>query len=265
MTALRFEIIPSADIAQRLSATFPDPDRVTLTVTSLPKHGVERTLETSFDLAERGFRVVPHLSAKSIATRQTLGTIVARMRDAGITEAFAISGDGHPADGGYASSLEMMRDLADIDHGLALGIAGYPEGHPQMSDEHLMEHLLERAPYVEKVITQLCFSTEAIGAYAVKLRAAGIEAALWVGVPGPIARTRLISLSARIGVGTSLGFLKRSASVAGGLMKSRDFDPAPFVAQLAAQPRLSAVGVGGLHVYSFNEVERLPEFERLTL
>ncbi|NQX27328.1 methylenetetrahydrofolate reductase [Microbacteriaceae bacterium VKM Ac-2854] len=258
MTALRFEIIPAADIADRLCATFADPRDVTLTVTSLPKHGVERTLSTAIELAGHGFDVVPHLSAKSIGIRSALVDVIERMRAAGIREAFAVSGDGHPQSDGYASSLEMMRDLAEIDHGLSLGIAGYPEGHPAMSEEHLMQHLLERAPYVDKVITQMCFSTAAIGAYGAKLRAAGVGAQLWVGLPGAIARQRLITLSTRIGVGTSLGFLKRSSSVAGGLMRSRDFDPAPFIRELEAEPRLRAVGIGGLHVYSFNEVERLP-------
>ncbi|TIH36306.1 methylenetetrahydrofolate reductase [Subtercola vilae] len=263
MTALRFEIIPADGVADRLARTFADTSAVTLTVTSLPQHGVERTVRASIELARLGFGVVPHLSARAIASRGELESILLRMHDSGIGEAFVVSGDGGSPAGSYSTSLELIHDIVDRAPQLSLGIAGYPEGHPHQSPDQLSKHLLERAPFVDKVVTQLCFSAETIGTYAAQLRASGVTAPLWVGVPGALRRSRLISLSARIGVGSSLGFLKRSAGVAGGLLRSRDFDPAPFIAELAAEPQLQRVGVAGLHVYSFNEIERLPEVQSL--
>lgn len=259
MTRARFEIIPSDDVAERAEAAFPDPAAVTLTVTSLPQHGTERTIDAAVDLAARGFRVVPHLAARNVDGRPALERTLGRMRDAGIDEAFVISGDAKNASGSYATSLELIRDAVELSPGLALDIAGYPEGHPHLSDESIATHLRERAPYVRGIVTQMCFDTDAILRYADGLREQGVTAQLWAGVAGPVERSRLLTLGARIGVGPSLGFLKRSSSVAGSLLRGRRFDPTAFVARLeeAADGRLD-----GLHVYTFNEFDGLEAFTR---
>jgi methylenetetrahydrofolate reductase (NADPH) len=259
VTRARFEIIPSGDIAERAARAFPDPAGVTLTVTSLPKHGTERTIASALDLAARGFRVVPHLAARNIDGRAALERTLGRMRDAGIDEAFVISGDAKTASGAYATSLDLIRDAVEISPGLALDIAGYPEGHPHLSDDSIERHLRERAPYVRNIVTQMCFDVDAVVRYADSLRAKGITAGLWAGVPGPVDRSRLLTLGARIGVGSSLGFLRRSSSVAGSLLRGPRFDPTAFVAHLeeAAGDRLA-----GLHLYTFNELDGLDAFAR---
>ncbi|WKK70784.1 hypothetical protein Q0F99_13510 [Rathayibacter oskolensis] len=130
MTRARFEIIPTDDIGERAARAFPDPSTVTLTVTSLPKHGTERTVDSALALASRGFRVVPHLAARNLGGRSDLERTLGRLGDAGIDEAFVISGDATSAVGAYSTSLELIRDAVEIAPGLALDIAGYPEGHP---------------------------------------------------------------------------------------------------------------------------------------
>ncbi|QHC58000.1 methylenetetrahydrofolate reductase [Rathayibacter sp. VKM Ac-2760] len=257
MTRARFEIIPSDGIGEDAERAFPDPAAVTLTVTSLPKHGTERTVDSAVDLARRGFRVVPHLAARNVDGRGALDRALGRMRDAGIDEAFVISGDARSAAGSYSTSLELIRDAVELRPELAIDVAGYPEGHPHLSDESIAKHLRERAPYLRGIVTQMCFDVNAVVRYADGLRTSGIGAELWAGVPGPVERARLLTLGARIGVGSSLGFLARSSSVAGGLLRGRRFDPTAFVARLeaAAGERLA-----GLHVYTFNELDGLRAF-----
>ncbi|AZZ49472.1 methylenetetrahydrofolate reductase [Rathayibacter rathayi] len=257
MSRARFEIIPAEDIGERAMRAFPDPSAVTLTVTSLPKHGTGRTADCAVELAGRGFRVVPHLAARNVEGRGALERVLRRMDAAGIDEAFVISGDATSAAGSYSTSLELIRDAREIAPGLALDIAGYPEGHPRLSDESIERHLRERAPFIRSIVTQMCFDVDAVVRYADRLRAQGITADLWAGVPGPVERSRLLTLGARIGVGSSLGFLRRSTSVAGGLLRGRRFDPSAFVARLesAAGERLA-----GLHVYTFNELGSLAAF-----
>lgn len=257
MTRARFEIIPSDDVVERARRAFPDPSAVTLTVTSLPKHGTERTVDCAVELAGRGFRVVPHLAARTIEGRDALQRVLARMGDAGIDEAFVISGDAKAATGSYATSFELIRDARELAPSLALDIAGYPEGHPHLSDESIERHLRERAPFIRSIITQMCFDVDAVVHYTDRLREQGVTADVWAGVPGPVERSKLLTLGARIGVGASLGFLTRSTSVAGGLLSGRRFDPTAFVARLdsAAGDRLA-----GLHVYTFNELDSLAAF-----
>lgn len=251
---MRFEIIPSDDIADRAERAVLDPAEVTLTVTSLPKHGAEKTIDCAVELASRGFRVVPHLAARNIDSRDALKRALGRLEEAGIDEAFVISGDAKNAAGNYTTSLELIRDTVELAPGLALDIAGYPEGHPQLSDEIVERHLHERAPYIRSIVTQMCFDVDAVVRYADALRERGITATLWAGVPGPVERSRLLTLGARIGVGSSLGFLKRSSSVAGDLLRGSHFDPTAFVTRLEA-----ATGdyLTGLHLYTFNQLGSL--------
>ena len=257
MTRARFEIIPTADIAERARRAFPDPSAVVLTVTSLPKHGLERTLDAAVELAALGFGVVPHLAARTVEGRPALERALGRLGDSGIGEAFVVSGDARKASGTYSTSLELLRDAVEIMPELAVGIAGYPEGHPHLSDESILSHLRERAPYLRSIVTQMCFDVDAVARYADSLRVEGIDAELWAGIPGPVERAKLLSLGAKIGVGSSLGFLTRSSAVAGGLLRGRRFDPTAFLERLeaAAGDRLH-----GLHVYTFNELDGLASF-----
>ncbi|PPF78738.1 hypothetical protein C5B96_14485 [Subtercola sp. Z020] len=296
LTRLRFEVIPGdenhasptgASLADRLLRAFPAPTGVTLTVTSLPQHGVERTLRSAVELAGLGFRVVPHLPARGIADRAALEDMVRRMLGAGITEVFTVSGDAAPGSGGgtgaYSTSLELIRDLADIAPELSIGIAGYPEGHPHFSDDHLLQHLRERAPYIDTIVTQLCYSPQAVARYAAMLRRIGVEAELWVGVPGPIGLARLETLSDRLGVGRSKELLGRTGADGAGFdaagfdgagfdgagfdaarFDAARFDAAGFLRAVEAQPELADADardhLAGAHVYTFNEIEGLPAF-----
>lgn len=261
MSRLRFEVIPgdgapgSTSLAARLERAFPKAAEVTLTVTSLPQHGIGRTLQASTELAALGFRVVPHLPARGISGRAELQEILHRMTGAGVAEVFAVSGDASPesgAAGDYTTSLELIRDLVDLDPLLSIGIACYPEGHPHFSDEHLMQHLLERAPFIDTVVSQLCFSAGTVARFALRLREAGVDAAFWAGVPASVGHRRLESLSDRLGVGASKELLQQLDG---------DFDAARFVSELRAEPafaRRSDDSLAGIHVYTFNEIEGLP-------
>ncbi|PPG55433.1 5,10-methylenetetrahydrofolate reductase [Rathayibacter sp. AY2B7] len=214
-------------------------------------------MDCAVALAGRGFRVVPHLAARNVEGRAALERVLERMGEAGIDEAFVISGDASSAAGTYSTSLELIRDAREISPGLALDIPAYPECHPHLSYESINRHLRDRAPFIRSIVTQICSDVHAVVRYADRLRETGITADLWAGVPGPVERSRLLTLGARIGVGSSLGFLKRSTSVAGGLLRGRRFDPSAFVERLeaAADDRLA-----GLHVYTFNELDSLAAF-----
>ncbi|WP_052274000.1 methylenetetrahydrofolate reductase [Arthrobacter sp. L77] len=253
---VRIEVIPGDGLEERLGAHLPAP--AVVTVTCLPHHGPGEAVETAVRLAAAGYTAVPHLAARSVAGRSELAGYVARCLDAGIRDVFVVGGDTAHAAGPYAWSGALMEDLAELSGGaLRQGIAVYPEGHPTTTDQELTRTLLAKQVLASWCVTQLCFSPDILRAYAPRLRSEGITLPVWAGIPGPVRISRLLRLAGTIGVGQSIGFLRRSAggadagSVVRQLLSSASYDPAPLVAAL------DGAGYAGLHLYSFNDLAGL--------
>lgn len=253
---VRVEVIPGDGVAERLRAYLPAP--AVVTVTCLPQHGPAEAVDLAVELAGAGYTAIPHLAARSVGTRVELARHTARCMDAGITDVFVIGGDASHAAGPYPWSGALMEDIASLTDGsLSMGIAVYPEGHPGTAADDLARTLLTKQDLASWCVTQLCFAPETLQAYPARLRLAGVMLPVWAGIPGPVRMGRLVRLAGRIGVGQSLGFLKRSASgartgpVVRQLLSSASYDPGPLVAAL------DGAGYQGLHVYSFNDIAEL--------
>lgn len=251
MFPTRVEIIPTGSIAGTVAAHLPVSTVVT--VTCLPSHGIERTMSTSLELSDLGYTVVPHLAARALASAAQLRGILADCRSAGITEVFAISGDGAQPLGPYPSSLVLMKDIAEATSGeMSLGIAGYPEGRPGASGRQLLEELLAKQELASSLVTQMCFAAATINQYAQWLRREGVEIPLWAGVAGSVPRTKLLALAGKIGVGASLRFLSGKGSLARNMLSGDAYAPDAVIGGLSPE------AIAGLHLYSFNSLEKLP-------
>ncbi|WP_427128871.1 methylenetetrahydrofolate reductase [Pseudarthrobacter sp. S9] len=249
----RMEIIPGDEIVTRINALLPTS--ATVTVTCLPHHGVGRTMRTALQLASHGYRVVPHLAARSLSDRSQLAGILRDCEVAGITEVFAIAGDAPHYAGPYESSISLMEDIADISGGsMSIGVAGYPEGHPQVSQLRLLDSLLDKQHLASHVVTQMCFAAPKISGYVQLLRREGFQLPVWAGVAGPIARSELIPLARKIGVGTSLKFLSRQGPLSRRLLVGNRYSPESLISELALMRNF----VAGVHLYSFNSLDILP-------
>ena len=110
-----------------------------------------------------------------------------------------------------------FRRAADaIDSGLfrrrgirALGIAGYPEGHPKIGNDALFKALAEKIAAAEatglavEIVTQFCFDARAILDYVARLRGFGFEQPLRIGLVGPTSISALLRYAGRCGVRAS--------------------------------------------------------------
>lgn len=245
----RVEIIPTAGIVDTAVSELPAAS--TLTVTCLPHHGIERTMTASLELAGHGFHVVPHLAARSIGSREQLVSILRDCHAAGIDEVFAIGGDKAQTAGPYGSSESLIRDIAEISGGaLRIGVAGYPEGHPAISQQQLLDSLRSKAEFAERIVTQMCFSAELIERYMSMLRSEGITLPVWAGVAGSVPRTKLISLATKIGVGSSLRFISGKGALGLRLLGGTHYRPEELTADLSAL----GTPLAGIHLYSFNNL-----------
>ncbi len=82
----------------------------------------------------------------------------------------------------------------------------------------------------------------------------GTHLPIHIGVPGPVSRTKLLRVSARVGVGDSIRFLRTHG---GWLRRTRsgDFDPDPLIRGLEESLGHAPPNVGCFHIFTFNEVE----------
>lgn len=253
---VRLEVIPTDGIIPKVQAHIPAGS--TLTVTCLPHHGPEATVRVAVQLSGLGYNVIPHLAARGLGSRTQLAGLLRDCGAAGITEIFAIGGDAAEAAGPYGNSFRLMEDIADLTGGaMAIGVAGYPEGHPKRNELHMLDALLEKQHLASNVVTQMCFSATRIGWYAELLRREGVELPIWAGVAGAVPKAKLISLATKIGVGPSLKFLNRKGPLARRLLNAGSYSSGSLVSELA----VTDPALAGIHLYTFNNVETQPALD----
>jgi methylenetetrahydrofolate reductase (NADPH) len=253
MFPTRVEIIPSEGIVERVTAQVPTT--TALTVTCLPRHGIDRTVRTAAQLSLLGYTVIPHLAARSVQSRAELSGILRDCNAAGIGEVFVIGGDRKQPAGPYESALPLLEDIAQYSGGtMRAGVAGYPEGHPAMDPGAGLKALLAKQHLASHVVTQMCFSAPRILEYAALLARVGVQLPVWAGVAGAVPRTRLVALAGQIGVGSSLKFLSRKGPLARKLLSGDRYAPQSLVTELQNQPGKLA----GIHLYSFNSLDPVP-------
>lgn len=248
----RYEVLPLAGIDERVATYVPLDAK--LTITASPRKGIDRTLDVAERLTHKGYTVVPHLSARLIADRVQLKDILDRLHDTGIGEVFVVGGDPDRPVGAYESSGELLVAMAELGHQLAdIGIAGYPERHPKIPDDVAIQAMWDKRRHATYIVSQICFDPHVIDRWVARLRRRGIEHPVYVGVPGPIATSRLMRITQQVGVGESMRFV--SSHGAGVLRLGRGrYNPDRFIERLDRQLTRSGQLVAGLHVYTFNEL-----------
>ena len=248
------EIFPTATIESKLDVLEPGSY---IAVTCSPTKGVDETLGMSERLAERGFKVVPHIAARMVRNKSHLREIFARIDQTPIISLFVPGGDADPPVGDYSTALDLLRDMADIEHKFTeIGVAAHPEGHPAASGEELIEQLLAKQEYANYLVTQMCFDAARLDAWLREVRERGVHLPAWLGMPGAANRNSLIKTSLRIGVGDSVRFLKRQGKKAAHMMANSKFAPDRLQYALAPTIANPDLKVDGQHVFCFNQVEQ---------
>jgi methylenetetrahydrofolate reductase (NADPH) len=260
----RYEVVPAGGVEEQVERWL---DReVTVTVTASPTRGMDATLDLAARVAELGFHVVPHLSARLVVDDRHLAEILARLDEAGIRDALVIAGDRREPVGQYADALALLSAMAAVPHGIReIGIAGYPEGHPFIDDDVTMQAMWDKRRFATYIVSNLCFDPAVIAAWVARVRRRGVELPIHVGVPGIADPARLLRMAVKIGVGDSLRFLRgRPSGLVRVLMPGRhNLDR--ILAGLAPVLANPQAGVAGLHVFTFNEIAATERWRRRLL
>jgi methylenetetrahydrofolate reductase (NADH) len=257
----RYEVLPTARVEEQLREHVA-PTR-TVTVTASPGKGLEASLALAERLAGAGYDVVPHLAARMISGRSELAEIVDRLRRAGITSVFVPAGDQDPPAGDYKESLDLLLDLHDLgDPFPTVGITGYPESHPVIHDDLTVQAMWDKRKYATQVVSNLTFDSGLVISWVRRLRDRGVPMPVLIGLPGPVERAKLLAMATKIGVGESTRFLAKNKTMFARIATPGGYDPARFLDRCAKAFGDPAMGVEGLHVFTFNQIAETERWRR---
>ncbi|WP_049986096.1 methylenetetrahydrofolate reductase [Halobellus rufus] len=256
----RFELMPFDSFDDEIEHL---PDGATITITASPQLELEATIAATERAAERGFEVVPHVSARYVRGPEHLAEICERLKAVGIEDIFVPGGDREEPIGEFESAYDMLVALDESEYEFEeVGITGYPEGHDFIDDETLASAMEKKAPYATYIATQLCYDPETILEWIDTVRDRGVDLPIEVGIPGVMKYEKLLSISQKVGVGDSVRFLKKTTGIVGFVKQfigSRGrYRPDDLVDGLA--PHAEEYGIRGLHIYTFNQVPDTEEW-----
>ena len=256
-----YEVIPLQGTEEAVVEHVPKD--IALTVTASPGKGTWATIELAERLAGHGFGVAPHLSARLIRDRSELGEILHRLHGAGIRNAFVVAGDIDDPAGEFEGAAGLLLAMSEIGHHLdEVGITGYPESHPKISDEMTIKAMYDKVPYATYIISQICFDPEVISDWARRVRSRGVKLPIRIGMPGSVNRQKLLRISASIGVGESARFLKRQRNWLVKMFLPGGYSPDRLIEGLKPGFAEPESNIRGLHIYTFNEVETTEAWRR---
>jgi methylenetetrahydrofolate reductase (NADPH) len=180
----------------------------------LPGEDYIKTAEKSGDLVKKGFNPVPHFPARSISDKKQLKDYISRCKDFGVKQALVIGGSRDPI-GDFDSSIQMLE--TGLFDGIKIGIAGHPEGSPDISDSNLEKAMIDKKPYADYIVTQWLIDTQPIIDFISKQ-----SIPVHVGITGPMKISSLIKFANIVGAKNSINFLKSNFTKALDLLKPRD-------------------------------------------
>jgi len=242
------------------------PTEIKVAVTSSPTRGIEATLGLCEELGQSGFRVAPHLAARVVRDERHLQDILERLDAIGVRDVFVIAGDVKVKAGKFSGALALLTAMAELGHGLEhVGISGYPESHPFISDETTIQVMFDKEPFATYIVSQLCLDAGVITWWIGAVRARGVELPIHIGIPGPIESRKLLRIATRIGVGESTRFVRRHGGLLTRLFLRGRYGPGSLIERLAPELTDPACAIAGFHVYTFNELATTERWRRETL
>ena len=183
-------------------------------ITLLPGGDYVEITRKASDLVKKGFNPVPHFPARSITDEAQLNDYVSRCKDLGVKQALVIGGS-HAQVGVFDSSIQILE--TGYFEGLKIGIAGHPEGSPDISDSNLEKAMKDKKPYADYIVTQWLLDPQPIIDFISKQ-----TIPVHVGITGPLKITSLIKFANIVGAKNSINFLKSNFSKAIDLLKPKD-------------------------------------------
>jgi methylenetetrahydrofolate reductase (NADPH) len=156
--------------------------------------------------------------------------------------------------------MQLIRTGLFERHGIRrIGVAGHPEGSPDIPAHVLADALREKNEYAAStgtdmyLITQFCFEAQPIVAWDMWLQAEGNTLPVYIGVPGLATIKTLLGHAKACGVGSSMRVLTRTPVTKLMATKSPGRLLADLTAHVAYTPNTC---IAGVHMYPLGGLGR---------
>ena len=227
-------------------------------VTMLPGSDISDIVETCKKLANQGMEPVPHFAARSIADKRRLQEYLSMVvGEAGVKRVLAIAGTDKVPTGDYKDTMAMLETGLFDKYGIqSIGLAGHPEGSPDITSDQLKEHGLRKYIYSRTtdahlyLVTQFVFEAKPIIDWVERINSYGNEMPVVVGLPGLATIKSLIKHAYNCGIGPSINVLKKRPRNISRLLALQE--PDKLVSDLSAYIYNNPdCRIDGVHIFPF--------------
>ncbi len=187
-------------------------------ITYLPDEKSKNIIETAKKLKLEGYEVIPHLPARTILNEINLENYIGELaNESGCSKILIIGGGGNQA-GNISSTMDVLKtDLLSKFNYKYVGVAGHPEGSPDISNQNLDLAIKEKnnfsknADFQMYIATQFFFEAKSLINWEKHLSSLGNNLPIHAGIPGPASIKTLINYARSCGIGNSLRFISKQA------------------------------------------------------
>ena len=198
----------------------------TVNVTFLPGTDPSDTIAVAERLHNDGMRPVPHLAARSLRDAGQLDELLTAFTTrCGVEEVLCIGGGVDNPVGDFSATIEVLESGLIQKHGIRhIGVAGHPEGSPDISDEEIATALSAKNELAARdglelyIETQFCFEADIVLDWERRVREAGNRLPIRIGIPGPATIKTLFRFAQISGIGPSMRFVAKQAKNVAKLM-----------------------------------------------
>jgi methylenetetrahydrofolate reductase (NADPH) len=235
----------------------------TIYITFLPGSDLKDTIAVATRLRKEGFNPVPHLAARSIASRALFEASLERLaQEAGVTQVLLIGGAVASPLGEFSDTMQLLATGLFDRHGITkIGVAGHPEGSPDIPEEAIRQALRWKNDFARRtgaqmyLVTQFCFEAAPIIRWDRHIQAEGNRLPVHIGIPGLATVKTLMAHAKACGIGPSMRFLTRQAMNVAKLLtvSAPDKKVAELAAYRATDP---GCGIRGVHMYALGGLKK---------
>jgi len=207
-------------------------------ITLLPGEDFRQVAEKAKELANLSFNPVPHFPARSIKNLDILKDYVMRCKDGGVKQALVIGGSAQPV-GDFHCSLQLLE--TGLFEGFRIGIAGHPDGSPDISDSDLEKAMKDKKPYADYIVTQWLMEPKPVIKFVSKQ-----TIPVHVGITGPMKISSLLKFANTVGAKNSINFIKSNLGKTFDLLRPKD--PNDLIEKIKSV-------TSNFHIYTFGSLK----------